>query len=950
MTTLNSSTGSNVGSIVLNTVATTNTSSTTTTTTNVANSTNISSTAIANTVTLGESAYMFMRAKTITFSAQGLKPNTQYYPFFNGVDISGYCTATDGTVTSDLVTDSLGQLVGNFYLPANKFVAGSHKFVLVDNVRAVSGVSVPDPIYGQAEALYEANGVLKQQQTQVTINSVVNTNNVVTSVSNTTTEATTNFSTTVNVDLPPVTVIVPPPVVQCENWYFEYAVYSGDTYVFTVTSNSSTAPSTSVARPAAGSPFIYDASIAFVSTSAGGNNTWYHTYTARRVVAGSGSAVNTYRQEWVGATTDTRPDLSTFRPTGISASSSVVVTVPWTRVATVACPVSRGLGSATQLVGVTSQPYDPLAQSFFISSSTYPEGVFVTSIGVYFKTVDQSTPVVLELRNMVNGLPGSNVFPGARSLIPGSSAAQSPDSSVATVFRFDYPVYLAPNNEYCFVVKSSSMGYNLWCSKMGEIDVLTGKVIDAQPFTGTMFMSENNYTWIPDGYQDIKFDLNVAVFDTTKTANIIVKPQMNATGVQNYYGTAQNLPMSYLSTTIGTKVVGAKIPMHGLVTGDKIYIEGIAVPNPVTAYNNIRAADLNGTFTVTVVDEDQVTFTVGGSYNATKTGALNIQDEFYIIDNAPPVQSLGQSLVDAIPFVNTGTFSPSTIQTGVTTPTTPTPPTMSSVSSFRVYTNIFVNELMVDFMGTVLPETAITERVSIATGSSTSGAETPYGFKDYEVLPDIKDFYSYSEPRMIAIPLNETLHATELQNKPSAVVNLQMTSGNKDVSPVIDVNGMSLMVRSYKIDNQNDEIDLLTTESDLNDPTLNSEINSGTGNALAKYKSVVRSTSQFHNKVTLLVTANCAQPTDGSAAIDAYLRVSTDRETHNDRDWMWMPINGVYGTPFTNSPNKKATNEWMYILETSEPFNIYDIKLVMRSTNNSVVPKIYGLRTITDFI
>lgn len=946
MATTNSSTGSNVGSIVLNTVATTNTSSTTTTTTNVANSTNISSTAIANTVTLGESAYMFMRPKTITFSAQGLKPNTQYYPFFNGVDVSGYCSTTSGTVTGALVTNSLGELIGNFYLPANKFLAGSHRFALVDNVRTVSGVSVPDPIYGQAEALYEANGVLKQQQTQVTINSVVNTNNVVTSVSNTNTTATTNFSTTVNVDLPPVTVIVPPPVIQCENWYFEYAVYSGNTYVFTVTTNSSTAPSTAAVSPAAGAPFIYSNTIAYVSTSAGGNNTWYHTYTARTSTGGSAVPVNTYRQEWVGATTDTRPDLTSFRPTGIGSSSSVVITVPWTKVATVACPVSRGLASATQLAGVTSQPYDPLAQSFFVNAATYPDGMFVTSIGVYFKTVDQSTPVVLELRNMVNGLPGSNVFPGGRVLIPGSSAAQSPDASVSTVFRFDHPVYLSPNDEYCFVIKSSSMGYNAWCSKMGEIDVATGKVIDAQPFTGTMFMSENNYTWIPDGYQDIKFDLNVAVFDTTKTADIIIKPQKSSDVVPNYYGTAQNLPMSYLSTTIGTKVVGAKIPMHGLVTGDKIFIEGIAEPNPVTAYNNIRAANLNGTFTVTVVDEDQVTFTVGGSYNATKTGPLNIKDEFHIIDNAPPVQSLSHVLVDAIPFTNTGTFSPSTTQSGVSSPSTPTPPTMSSVTSFRVYTNVVVNELMIDFMGTVFPETTITEKISISTGTSTAGAETPYGYKAYETLPDLKDFYSYEEPRLIAIPLNETLHSTELQNKASATVNLQLSSGNKNVSPVIDVNGMSLIVRTYKIDNQNNEVDTLVSSSDLNNSALNSEINAGKGNALAKYKSVVRSTSTFHNKVTLLVTANCPDP----GAIDAYLRTSTDRETHTDRDWKWMPINGVYGTAFTNSPNKKVVNEWMYVLSTSEPFNVYDIKLVMRSTNNSIVPKIYGLRTITDFI
>ena len=1021
------STGTNVGSTTTNTV--TNTSVATT------NTTNTTAVATAATVTLSETAYMYMRAKTVQFKVQGLKPNTQYYPFFNGVSIANFCSllsspemlggqikefSTVGSIAQRVLkTDSLGQMTGNFYLPANTFVAGSHVFLLVDKTRVAGTTVIPDPIYGSAEAQYEANGILKNQQTQVTLNTTTNVTTAVTTVSSTNTT---------------VTVV---PIVTCESWYFEYAVYdSNSTYAFTVTTNSATAPGTNAVSPQSGAPSIFESSITFVSTSVGTNNTWYHTYIARRGTGGAVVPISIFRQEWVGTTTDTRPSLTSFRPSGLTSTSAVSVITPWIKIKDIACPINLGFGTPSTLKTTNVAPYDPLAQSFFIDSATYPDGVFVSSIALYFKTVDQSTGVTVELRNMSNGTPGSQVFPGGRAYLPGASAAQSPDATMATLFRFDYPIFLLPNNEYCIVVKSASLGYNCWCSKMGEIDVTTKKVIDVQPFTGTMFMSENNYTWIADGTQDIKFDLNVAVFDTTKTGNLIMRPQKNlatadtnagsftsgkvytitsvgttnftligasantvgvvfrATGSgagsgkaklgnNQYYGTGINLPISFMSTTKGSKTVGIKIPMHGLVNNDKIYIEGIVAPTPVEAYNNILAANLNGTFSVTVISEDYVTILTTGN-TASKTGYMPVKDTFNTTNSAPPTSVPATTVVAAAQYVNTGTNSSSTIQAATGIPTPPIPPELTSTNSFTVYANVQLNEVLVDYLGTEMTGTTIVEKIALATGESTAGSETPYSYIGYSEI-DRADFHLYDEPRLIASPANEVLHTTELTGRTSALVNLELSSSNKNISPVVDINGLSLITRTYKIDNQNGELNTLITAGSfvVGAPYLinstgntdftaigatsstpgtcfiatgvgtgtgqayyNSEILSGLGNALAKYKTIVRQTEDFHQRVMLFVTANSPAP----AKIDAYIRTSTDRETHIDQEWIWMPLNNVYGTVFNGSPDRSTINEWMYQVTVPELFNIYDIKLVMRSTNNSIVPKIYGLRTITDFI
>lgn len=959
--------GNNTGSVTLTTVTKTDV------TTNVNSTLNLSSTATANTITIGETAYLYMRPKTITFTARGLKPNTTYFPFFDNVDVSAYCSTVSNVQSSPIKTNALGEVIGNFYLPANTFPTGSHLFQLVDNVRNVGGTLVPDAIYGAAEARYEANGILRTQQTQVTIDTTAQLNTVVTTaISNTT-------NSTVDIKLPPV--------VQCESWYFEYAVYSGSSYVFTVTTNSSAPPDASLVQPSVGSPGIITQSVTYVSTSSGGGGVWYHTYVARTSVGGSTVAVRTFRQEWVGTTTESRPNLADFRPSGLAATDRVAVITPWIKVGVVACPVRLGLGSATQLTTRNAAPYDPVAQSFFVEADKYPQGIFVTSISVYFRTVDQSTPVILELRNMTNGFPGPQVFPGGKSLIPGAAAAQSPDASVATVFRFDFPVYLAPGNEYCFVLKSASLGYNCWCSKLGEVDVRTGAVIDAQPSLGTLFLSENNYTWIPDSTQDVMFDLNIAAFDTTKVGDVVFRPQQTGTSVLNYAGTAQNLPLSYLSTTKGTKTIRARIPLHGLVTGDKIHIEGIAAPVVATLYNNIRVENLNGTHTVTVIDGNTVQFTVGGSFDASKSGPLPVRDEFNIVDTTTPLLPPEAPLVAAPRFINAGTLAPTTIPTASDL-VQPTPPTNLTSSSFIVYTNVTVNEVMVDYLGTKFEQTDIVDRISLATSTSTSGVEVPYAYQALADLPKTNDFYSFEEPRLIATPLNETVHLTELQSpaptsNTSATVNLRLTSQNKDISPIIDTNGMSLVVRSYVIDNQNNEMTtpiaatamvagqgyVIATTGNTNYTLvgapnnlpgtsfiataaaaagttgtvyLNSEILPGVGIALAKYKTPVQSTADTYNNIQLFVTANSPAP----ARIEAYVRTSTDRETHGDQSWDWMPIGGVFGTAFRHSADALVMNEWFYEITLPDTFNVYDIKLVMRSTNNSIVPKIHGLRTI----
>lgn len=109
---------------------------------------------------------------------------------------------------------------------------------------------------------------------------------------------------------------------------------------------------------------------------------------------------------------------------------------------------------------------DPLAQSFFVKDDEFLEGVFISSIDVYFGPgIDPTTnkeSVTLELRNMINGYPGPDVPHNGSVTVQSSQIFGSADASRATRFTFPSPIYLEDDNEYCFVLKSNSTVLNVW--------------------------------------------------------------------------------------------------------------------------------------------------------------------------------------------------------------------------------------------------------------------------------------------------------------------------------------------------------------------------------------------------------------------------------------------------------------------------------------------------------
>ena len=174
---------------------------------------------------------------------------------------------------------------------------------------------------------------------------------------------------------------------------------------------------------------------------------------------------------------------------------------------------------------------DPLAQSFSVprenksSDGTIrsSDGIFITGGEVYVRTKDDTIPLNITIRTMENGTPTKTIVPFADVDIDPGDISVSEDGSIGTKFTFKSPVYLQSDYEYALVLYAPTDGYNVFITRMGEVDLLTKKLNDQQPTLGSLFKSQNASTWTPSQFEDLKFKLNKAKFVTGSSASILIQ-------------------------------------------------------------------------------------------------------------------------------------------------------------------------------------------------------------------------------------------------------------------------------------------------------------------------------------------------------------------------------------------------------------------------------------------
>jgi len=214
------------------------------------------------------------------------------------------------------------------------------------------------------------------------------------------------------------------------------------------------------------------------------------------------------------------------------------------------------------------RPYDPIAQSFKLPDQ-FTNGAFITDIDVFFhsKPTNETAPVTMEMRPCdATGRPD-----GSGELIPGSEIIKFPSEILVdattgrtpTKFTFRNPIYLLPNKNYAFILRSDTSKYRVWTATLGQADLSTSptRTYNRQATLGSFFKSQDGTLWTEDQLTDMKFVMNRAVFNFNNTG--VVK-------VVNKVLPGEPLSDDPMMFVHGSNKIRIRQLNHGHAPGDKV--------------------------------------------------------------------------------------------------------------------------------------------------------------------------------------------------------------------------------------------------------------------------------------------------------------------------------------------------------------------------------------------
>lgn len=182
---------------------------------------------------------------------------------------------------------------------------------------------------------------------------------------------------------------------------------------------------------------------------------------------------------------------------------------------------------------------DPVAQTFIINKEVYPEGVFLSSVRLFFRNKPTTNvPVVLSIVGTTTGVPSGKPLDYSKVVVypDDVKTSQTPhylDSDTYTEFQFPIPVYIRSDIFYALVIQSNSSEYTLWVASENELPISSTvkqlptsanpselTKIAKSPYIGSFFESQNGQTYTPDQTKDLMFVINRCKFNTSAAPNI----------------------------------------------------------------------------------------------------------------------------------------------------------------------------------------------------------------------------------------------------------------------------------------------------------------------------------------------------------------------------------------------------------------------------------------------
>jgi len=464
----------------------------------------------------------YMKSRQVLFSSRGLRPNTRFYHFFDDVEVNNYIvvpnkvtlnansvlisgeTVLIANTTSDLTANITSYQTGgaNYRIAQVAIDEFSGNNVHLLNMTELS--SNNKYIYGvDSGKYYQIKGIVDHKSGRGEI-LTANTIRLSTDAS-----STQNVYVSNNIN---IVVDINNAIVVGET--YNVASYDATTKIVTLEGNTSLSPNANV---------VYSIETNMTNQYGQLGGAFYIPpatfFSGQRTFRVTESFNNTYDADAVSfadkvyVASGITQNKTTLVDSVLNVDVDSVIVGERTKQTVES---TRQIGSEVLSWWVV----DPLAQTFFVDSQVYPNGLYLSSVDLcFYSKDDKNLPVTVQIRPTVNGFPSADywypesvVTLNPEQIKVNTTSPSFDNSDTYTTFNFDFPVYLKPGL-YALVVLSNSPLSSVWIAEKGRRST-SGIEIGVQPYLGTLYKSQNSMEYVPFLNEDLMFRLNRCVFTT----------------------------------------------------------------------------------------------------------------------------------------------------------------------------------------------------------------------------------------------------------------------------------------------------------------------------------------------------------------------------------------------------------------------------------------------------
>ena len=215
---------------------------------------------------------------------------------------------------------------------------------------------------------------------------------------------------------------------------------------------------------------------------------------------------------------------------------------------------------------------NPIFQFFEVST---PSGIFISSIDLYFsRKSDDNLPITLDIRTVREGKPTSTPIPLSKKTLSSNDINVSTDSSSATTFTFDSPIFLETNRIYAISLHSDSDGYQIYSCNYNTdsgVDLLQGSNVNKVSSVGKLIPA-TNIGRSTNNLVSLKFKIRKCKFTKQSGSLTFYNPNLDIGKNQrpvlrnNPVISLQNKKIIELSsniTTVGVATLGLQVTQSG---------------------------------------------------------------------------------------------------------------------------------------------------------------------------------------------------------------------------------------------------------------------------------------------------------------------------------------------------------------------------------------------------